>query len=68
MQCSTDRKFGLIKYVKYDNVPAAQVNTIYGESRIILNMPHPNIIRVRDVFKSKGEIGTTFEWLEGDTL
>ena len=31
-------------------------------------MPHPHIIRVRDVFKSKGEIGTTYEWVEGQTL
>lgn len=35
---------------------------------MIFKMPHPNIIRVRDVFKSKGELGTTFEYLGKTTL
>jgi len=68
VQCSTDKKFGVIKFVKIPTGTSAEEQNIYAESRIILRMPHPNIIRVRDAFKSKGEIGTTFELIEGPTM
>ena len=33
---------------------------------MLLKLQHPNIIRVRDVFKAKGNISTVFEYCSGD--
>jgi serine/threonine protein kinase len=44
---------------------ASDIKNIYNEARLLLRVPHPNIIRVRDVFKAKGDIGTTFEFIKG---
>ena len=68
VQCSTDKKFGVIKYIKHEGMNAGDVEYLYSEARILLRMPHPNIIRIRDVFKSKGEIGMTYEKIEGPTI
>jgi len=66
--CSTDRKKGVIKYIKHEGTSAADQEHLYSEARLLLRMPHPNIIRIRDVFKSKGEIGMTYERIEDQTL
>ena len=68
MLCFTDKKKGVIRYIKLDVQTTSDHDHLYSEARILLRMPHPNIIRIRDVFKSKGEIGTTYEKIEGKTI
>lgn len=69
--CSTDKKQALLKFAKLpkgvDQSNPEQMKKVYGEVRILLAHPHPNFIRVRDAFiMDKKEIGTTYEWVEGD--
>lgn len=40
----------------------------YLEAKTLFRLIHPNIIRIRDVFKSKGEVGTTFEFCDKKSL
>lgn len=40
----------------------------YLEAKTLFRLIHPNIIRIRDVFKSKGEVGTTFEYCDKGSL
>ena len=69
VQCGSDKAEAVIKFFKIPaQVTASDVKNIYNEARLLLRVPHPNIIRVRDVFKAKGDIGTTFEFIKGGTL
>jgi serine/threonine protein kinase len=40
----------------------------FTEPRTLLGLPHPNIIRVRDSFLDKGEIGTCTDFVDGESL
>jgi len=68
VQCKSDRKFAAIKYIQNMQCPKGREHEIYSEGRMLLMMQHPNIIRVRDLFKEKNQIATVFEFLDGGHL
>ncbi len=59
--------FGVSKFAKMTG-NEVEMHNMFTEAVMLLRMAHPNIIRVRDVFKSKGELGTTFDYIEGGNL
>ena len=58
---SDDRKDAVMKTTNYGKASLDIPPGSFNEARTLMKMPHPNIVRCKDVFTNKGEFSMTYE-------
>ena len=69
VECLKDGSLCAIKQVDLNNMPEAEKRDTLKEAKILEALKHPNIIRFREVYKTrKGKLCIVMDYADGKTL
>lgn len=69
MECQSDKKYAVIKQIDIQNMDENERRETLREAKILEVLQHPNIVRFREVYKTKkGKLCIVMDYADGGDL
>ena len=69
MECQSDKRYAVIKQIDIQNMDENERRETLREAKILEVLQHPNIVRFREVYKTKkGKLCIVMDYADGGDL